>query len=156
MKKQPGSKDCFVCGVENLYGLKMKFYEDEDDGIYSEMVIPERFQGYPGVVHGGIIASMLDEVSGRAFMTGDDHQFFVTAELKIRYRKPVPIGQILILKGRKGPDGGRKGRIAFGIGEIWNTTGALLASADILLVEAPETIKQNFEEQSDGWKIYPD
>jgi uncharacterized protein (TIGR00369 family) len=156
MKKQPGSKDCFVCGVENPYGLKMKFYEDGDDGIYTEIVVPERFQGYPGVVHGGIIASMLDEVSGRSFMIGDDQKFFVTAELKIRYRKPVPIGQTLILKGRKGPDGGRKGRVAFGIGEIWNTAGELLASADIILVDAPDSIRQNFKEQSGSWKVYPD
>lgn len=156
MIKQPNSKNCFVCGVENTFGLKMKFYEDGEGGIFTEMTVPGHFQGYPGVVHGGIIASMLDEVSGRVFMIGEQPQFYVTAELKIRYRKPVPTGETLILKGRKGPDGGKKGRVAFATGEIWNKTGDLLASADIVLVEVPEKIKQGFDAQSDGWKVYPD
>ncbi len=156
MIKQPNSRNCFVCGVENSFGLHMKFYDDENGGVYTEMVVPERFQGYPGVVHGGIIAAMLDETAGRVFMNGPDPQFYVTAELKIRYRKPVPIGETLILKGHKGPDGGKKGRVAFAAGEIWNKNGDLLASADIVIVEVPEAIKQDFEMEHDGWKIYPD
>jgi uncharacterized protein (TIGR00369 family) len=156
MKKQPNAQHCFVCGVENPGGLKMKFYENGDGEVISEMIIPEQFQGYPGVVHGGIVASMLDELSGRPFMIGDEMQFFVTAELKIRYRKPVPIGEELIMKGRKGPDGGRKGRVAFGIGEIWNKAGELLATGEAVLVEAPDEIRKDFDNISGGWKIYPD
>lgn len=156
MKKQANSKNCFVCGVDNPFGLKMKFYEDGPDSVFTKITIPDQFQGYPGVVHGGIIASMLDEVSGRVFMNGDEPQFYVTAELKIRYRKPVPVGEPLILKGHRGADGGIKGRVAMASGEIYNEAGDLLAHADIVLVEIPEKIKEVFEENKDGWKIYPD
>jgi hypothetical protein len=60
------------------------------------------------------------------------------------------------LKGRKASNGGRKGRVAFGIGEIWNKNGELLASGEAVLVEAPESIRKDFEKISGGWKIYPD
>lgn len=156
MKKQPNSSKCFVCGVENTFGLHMKFYSDGDDSVVSEFLVPEQYQGYPGVVHGGIIAAMLDEVSGRVFMNDDHNKFYVTAELKIRYRKPVPTGETLILRGKRDPDGGKKGRVAFATGEIWNKKDELLASADIVVVEIPENIKQDFEQDSSGWKIYPD
>ena len=63
------------------------------------MLYQTDFQGYPGVVHGGIIASMMDEVMGRVFMGGAIDRFMVTAELKIRYRKPVPILQKFNLEG---------------------------------------------------------
>ena len=64
-EKQPNSKHCFVCGVENDNGLKMTFYTVGDGIVEAEYVVPERFQGYPGVVHGGIIASMLVPSSER-------------------------------------------------------------------------------------------
>ena len=55
------------------------------------MEVPERFNGYPGIVHGGIVAAMLDETSGRAVMLdGDFDNFMVTLKLEVIYRKPTP------------------------------------------------------------------
>ena len=51
--KQPNSDDCFVCGRKNPVGLYMTFYHDGERKVFSEVTIPEHFQGYPGVVHGG-------------------------------------------------------------------------------------------------------
>ena len=73
--KQPNSRYCFVCGRENPYGLKMSFYEVEPGHALAEYTVPEHYQGYPGIVHGGIVATMLDETLGRAAMVGDQNHF---------------------------------------------------------------------------------
>ena len=88
---QPTSRMCFVCGRENPTGLHLKFYEDQQaEQILAEITIPEVYQGYPGVVHGGIVAAILDEVSGRAAMMYQSQDYFwVTAKLEVRDRKSV-------------------------------------------------------------------
>jgi hypothetical protein len=65
---------CFICGLQNPVGLHMAIYNDVgNQRIYSNITIPDQYQSYPGVVHGGIVATMLDEVSGRAtIMDGND------------------------------------------------------------------------------------
>ena len=52
---------CFGCGPANPSGLKLRFYET-DDGVESEYVVPSDLDGAPGIVHGGIQATLLDEV----------------------------------------------------------------------------------------------
>ena len=64
---QPNSRHCFVCGLENNYGLKLRFKETGPGEVTADYTVPEHFQGYPGVVHGGIVTAMLDEVTGRDF-----------------------------------------------------------------------------------------
>lgn len=97
--KQPNSANCFVCGRDNVNGLGLSFYEVGPDEVAAEVVIPSHFEGYPGIVHGGIVASMLDEIAGRAVLVGDHEHFRLTAKLEIRYRKPVPSGELLRLRG---------------------------------------------------------
>ncbi len=53
-RKQPNSRHCFVCGLENEYGLGLRFYEVGPDEVTATVTIPDQYQGYPGVVHGGI------------------------------------------------------------------------------------------------------
>src|SRR5512138_720139 len=111
MKKQANSSHCFVCGLENTFGLQMKFYEDESGKVISNITIPRRFQGYPGIVHGGIIAAMLDEVSGRTITNSEATRWMVTASLSIRYRRPVPIEKPLRLEGTLTQDSGAVARV---------------------------------------------
>ena len=62
---------CFVCGVQNPVGLLQTFYEDHESDpkqVCAEVMIPDRFQGYPGVAHGGVLAAILDELAGRAVL----------------------------------------------------------------------------------------
>jgi acyl-coenzyme A thioesterase PaaI-like protein len=60
MEKQPNSRMCFVCGIENPIGLHLAFYTgDEGPCIGRFRLRPER-QGYPGQLHGGIISTLLD------------------------------------------------------------------------------------------------
>ena len=153
MNKQPASKNCFVCGRANLYGLKLAFYETAPGEVSATYTVPEHYQGYPGVVHGGIIAAMLDEVTGRTLMPSGGTRFMVTAKLSVRYRKPVPVGQPLRLVGHAGKDDGRVGQAR---GEIYSADGSLLAEAEAVMVNLPAEVLPDVDPENLGWKVYPD
>ena len=153
MNKLPNSKDCFVCGLENVHGLQLAFYKEGDDSIVVNYTVPERFQGYPGVVHGGIVTTMLDEILGRVFMFDDPDRFMFTAKLTTRYRHPVPIGEPLKMVGSVVKD---RGRIAEAKAELFGPDGGLLAEAEGLLVALPEDTMDTDTADALGWKVYPD
>jgi acyl-coenzyme A thioesterase PaaI-like protein len=152
MKKQASSRHCFVCGVENPVGLHLKFYETGLGEVTAEYTAPEHYQGYPGVLHGGIVASILDETAGRAQMGNFPPRFMFTAKLEVRYRKNVPVGQPLKIVGRAGRD---KGHAAEATSAIYNQDGTLLAEANALLMNLPESPDPSILEKL-GWKVYPD
>lgn len=152
--KQPNSRHCFVCGVENPIGLHLKFYETAPGEVTADLNLPNIYQGYPGIVHGGVIAAMLDEAAGRAHMGPvDAPRFMFTARLDIRYRKNVPVGQPLRLVGRAGPT---KSRTAEASSAIYDLEGTLLADAVVLLVNVPERMVQTTDLAALGWQVYPD
>ena len=69
MNKQPASRMCFICGRQNPVGLKLDIYSDvEHREVRVNVIVDDKYQSYPGIVHGGIVAAMLDEVSGRAVL----------------------------------------------------------------------------------------
>jgi uncharacterized protein (TIGR00369 family) len=153
--KQPNSLNCFVCGVQNPYGLKLKFYQTAPDEVTVSYTVATRYQGYPGVVHGGIIASMLDEVAGRALMGSDpaNPRFMFTARLDVQYREPVPVDTPLRLVGRVVK---RKTRSAAAHAAIYSPAGKLLAEADAILVDVPSEVVSTVDLAALGWKVYPD
>ena len=151
---QPNSRHCFVCGLENPVGLKLRIYQTEPGVIETTFTAPEHFQGYPGVLHGGIVASLLDEISGRAHM-GDPSapRFMFTGKIEIKYRKNVPIGEPLKIVGKAGKT---RGKMAEGWAGIYDKAGKLLAEANTLLVNVPaDTLDMSILEDL-GWKIYPE
>ncbi len=152
-KLQPNSRHCFVCGLENPYGLHLKFFETGPGEVTAEYTVPEQYQGYPGVVHGGIVAAMLDEVAGRVHMNSDPPRFMYTARLELRYRKNVPVGRPLRLVGRAGKS---KGRTAAATGAIYALDGELLAEAEALLVDVPANVIDAVDLEALGWRVYPD
>ena len=92
--KQPNSKMCFVCGLENEFGLKSRFYELENGEIVAVFFPSNEHQSYPGRLHGGIAAAILDETIGRAFMKHNSSGFWgVTVDFSVKFRKPIPIDQ---------------------------------------------------------------
>jgi acyl-coenzyme A thioesterase PaaI-like protein len=151
---QPSSRHCFVCGVENPLGLHLKFYASEPGEVVAEYTLPENYQGYPGVAHGGIVAAMLDEVAGRSLM-GDISapRFMFTARLNVTYRKNVPVGQPLRLVGKTGEI---RGRSAMAKSTIYDQAGNILAEADALLINVPEQVIQEVDLSKLGWQIYPE
>ena len=150
---QPNSLHCFVCGLKNPFGLKIKFYQTKPGEVTSTYVVSEEYQGYPGVVHGGIVASMLDELAGRAPMGIDPPRFMYTARLTIRYKKHVPTGQPLTLVGRTEKV---RAHTATAKSFIYGPDRELLAEADALLVDVPEDLINSLDAEALGWKIYPD
>lgn len=79
---------CFCCGKLNEHGLKLEF-EDDGDEVVASLTFPKRFQGYRGIVHGGLIATVLDE----AMVTLVNRGGFlaVTADLRVRFLQPLPV-----------------------------------------------------------------
>lgn len=153
-RPQANARSCFVCGVENNAGLKMRFFQTGPLDVEADYTVPEQFQGYPGIAHGGIVAAMLDEVASRVFMSGDPPRLMVTAKMDIRYRKPVPVGVKLHLVGKAQAEAGRVGKA---LGQVFDPQGVLLAEADLTVVE----VKSDFfgqvpPEETEGWRIYPE
>lgn len=124
-------KDCFVCGDQNKSGLQARFFELEDGSVVSEFVAGERFQGYRNILHGGVLAAMLDEVMIKAVLAKGI--FAVTAEISMRFRKPVMTGQKVKVEG-KITEANR--RITRTIGHAFAEDGSELASATATYVEA--------------------
>ncbi len=151
--KQPNSRHCFACGLENSHGLGMIFYELGSDRLESHYTVPEHFEGYPGVVHGGIVASMLDEMVSRAAMIGPDRRFMMTARLKLRFRRPVPTGVRLDLQAQLNRT---SGRVATATAQIRLPDGSLAAEAEGTLAAMPEGSYDEELLEGLGWKVYPD
>lgn len=122
------SKNCLVCGINNDFGLKTRFYETEENELVAVFHPMPEHQSYPHVTHGGISAAILDEVIGRAIMmTTDSNTFGVTIELKVRYKKPVPLDSELKVIGRITRD---RGRVFEGTGELYLPNGDVAVEAE--------------------------
>ncbi len=115
---------CFACGPSNPYGLKLKIEVRPDGESYVEFIPKREYEGYPGIMHGGITSTILDEIMVYACKSyGED---VVTAKIEVRFLKPVPIGKKLIARGKVI---GKKGRAFITEGEIIGEDGTLLAKA---------------------------
>ncbi len=154
--KQPNSRMCFICGLENPVGLHLHIYEIEPGVVESTYFAPEHFQGYPGVLHGGIVAAIIDEVSGRAHMGSDPMtpRFMFTAKLEVKYRKNVPIGKQLKIVGKAGKSKARSAEAWAGIYDA--ETDELLAEGTTLLMNVPAEQFDNSRLNELGWKVYPE
>lgn len=155
LDKQPNSRMCFLCGLQNPVGLRMKLYNDLDrQRVVSTVTIPDQYQSYPGVVHGGIVATMLDEVSGRALLlSGSDDELMVTVKLEVKYRAPTPTNTPLKVIGRVVSAAGNRAKVA---GEIVLPDGTVSATAEALLVRLPQAMRDRWIEELPFWKVYPD
>lgn len=100
ISKQSNSRMCFVCGLDNNIGLKAEFYNMEDGSVMCPFQFSEKHQSVPGRAHGGLIATMLDELGARSLWTQSKEKFCVTMSIEVKYRKPVPYDQNLIGKAK--------------------------------------------------------
>ncbi|MFI5273473.1 MAG: PaaI family thioesterase [Ktedonobacterales bacterium] len=88
---------CFACGVRNDIGLHLSFVLEGDE-IVTEFTASQAFQGFPGVVHGGILATLLDETLNRTAMA--EGRMMMTGRLDVRYRTAAPVGRALRVSAR--------------------------------------------------------
>jgi uncharacterized protein (TIGR00369 family) len=119
------NKRCFVCGNENPDGLKLRFRVDGERGeAEAEVEFPERFQGWEKIVHGGLLATVLDEAM--IYAAGAKGFRCVTGEITARYVKPFRTGTPGTVKGRFLED---RGRIVLAESEVVDAEGVVVARA---------------------------
>lgn len=128
------SKNCFVCGTKNIAGLKAKFYHISDREIVGVFTGKAEHASYPHRMHGGIAAALLDETIGRAILLYEPDVFGVTVEMNIQYKKPVPLGEELVVKGRIESN---RSRMFTGTGEILLPNGEVAVSATAKYLKMP-------------------
>ncbi len=87
---------CFACGKENPWGLKLRF-EREGNLARAKVVFHENYVGYPGIVHGGIVTTVLDEAMAKALLLQNIIAF--TVEISVRFRKKAEPGREYRVEG---------------------------------------------------------
>jgi acyl-coenzyme A thioesterase PaaI-like protein len=127
-------QQCFACGRRNDSGLQLTFRR-EGDRILAEYLPHERFQGFPGVLHGGVLATMLDETLSR---TGAMRQeWLMTGKLEVRYRRPAPVDKPLRIWGEIVRE--RKGAID-AVGAVEFLDGTIVAEGRGMFLRLPERV----------------
>ena len=91
------SSDCFACSPDNARGLKLDFKLTADGAMVAEWVPESDLEGYHGIVHGGIVSTVLDEAMAKV-VDGMEIDA-LTAELRVRFRKQVQSGSRVHVKG---------------------------------------------------------
>jgi uncharacterized protein (TIGR00369 family) len=115
---------CFVCGQANACGLQLVFYYDEaGQKAWTEFAPAEKFEGYQGILHGGIISSVLDEVMIKAILY--QGEVVVTSRLTVEFKSPAGIGEKLRAEGWVT---GERGKIFLTEGKLLGEDGRLVAS----------------------------
>lgn len=123
MKELPHSKSCFVCGSRNRFGLNLRFFTD--GRIVEARFVPRpEHNGFVGVVHGGITATVLDEVMVWACAVRQK-RFCFSAEMTVRYLGPIQIGGEVIARGEMTEN--KRDRVFHAAGEIAKPDGTILA-----------------------------
>ena len=126
---------CFGCGPLNEEGLQMTFLP-EGDVSATEFEVPARYQSWKGIVHGGMIALLLDEAVGwAAWHKGHPG---VTGKLEVRYRLPLRVGERVRLMGRV--ENVRRTLVYASAIIVRISDGATVAEAAATLMEASPTV----------------
>lgn len=129
----PPSEDsyqaCYGCGQQNAQGLRMRFVHLPDGSAECVYTAPEHLAGAPGVIHGGVQATLLDEVMGHAIhLTDVDPDLDIaTVDFSLRYLRPAPTAVPLTVRARLVRS---EGRDFFVTGEIVSPGGDVLTTAE--------------------------
>ncbi|HOW44702.1 MAG TPA: PaaI family thioesterase [Candidatus Aminicenantes bacterium] len=125
MKRFDDDQNCFVCGRKNVAGLQLEFRRDAAGGAAeADVAFPVQFQGWRCTVHGGLLATVLDETMVQAAAATGLKS--VTAEITVKFRKPAMTGEPCRVSARLT---GARGRIVFAEGRIVDSSGQELALA---------------------------
>jgi len=125
MKDFTDDQNCFVCGRKNAAGLQLEFVQNPQSGMTEARVsFPVRFQGWQETVHGGLLATVLDETMIKAAAAAGLK--CVTAEITVSYKRPAPTGAPCLASAEVLET---RGRMVFAAGRICDATGQVLAQA---------------------------
>jgi acyl-coenzyme A thioesterase PaaI-like protein len=133
---------CFGCGRLNPHGLRLEFFLAEDgEAVWTPFTPVAEHEGYAGVVHGGIVSAVLDEVMAWALYARG--LWAVTGKIEVRFRWPLKVGVATRASGRVV---GERGRFVTTSGEVRRQAdGQVLAEATATFVRVPE-------EQAAAWR----
>ena len=138
---------CYGCGRLNEQGLHLRTYWDGEETVTRFTPAPHHI-AIPGYVNGGVLASLIDchgtgtaaaaayRAEGRDMDTLPAHRF-VTASLRVEYRKPTPLGMELEVRGRVKAVQGRKVTVEATI----SAAGQVTVTGEVVAVEMPETMR---------------
>ena len=121
----PHTRSCFVCGESNPLGLRLRFHAD-GRVVRTEFTPRPEYIGFKGIVHGGIVSTLLDEIMVWACAVATK-QFGFCAELNVRFQQPLRPGETVIATGELVEN--RRNRVFEAKGELRDRNGVILASA---------------------------
>lgn len=122
---------CFCCGVKNERGLKLVFDSLDEDTVTTSLEVPDYFTGWANITHGGLISMLLDETMAQACIKKGLKGF--TAELTVRFLKPLPVETLISVEGRIDD---LKRRIARTSGIIKDSGGTIYAEGKARFIRA--------------------
>jgi uncharacterized protein (TIGR00369 family) len=140
LKPNPTNR-CFGCGGANERGMQLTYEQDDAARrIRGNFRLGPQYQGAGGFIHGGIIATVLDEVMGK--VTRFRAVRAVTAELTVEYLRPISVDEDLVVEGYESEMSGRN---LFMVGEIRNVSGKVLARSKgrFVIVDRDPTVAQS-------------
>ncbi len=127
------SNRCFGCGEANSTGLHLEFQRADDGTVVCLATVGDSFEGPPGYLHGGIIATLLDEAMSKSVrLLG---RTAMTRQMEVDYLRPAPSGSAIRIEGVVVRSEGRK---HWTEAKLLNADGAVLAHSKGLFIEVPK------------------
>jgi uncharacterized protein (TIGR00369 family) len=149
MTELPHSKSCFVCGSRNANGLNLRFHTDGRI-VRAHFTARAEYNGFVNVIHGGILATVLDEVMVWACSV-PSKRFFYCAEMSVRYRTPATPGDEIIAEGELMEV--KRERLFMASGKLTRSDGTVIATSTGKYVPvvglSMETVLADFEGSSE-------
>ena len=133
--------NCFACGTLNVHGLRLDLHL-EHGRAWTELELDRRFEGWEGIAHGGIVATILDEVMAWALVASD--AWGMTARMAVEFRAPIVVGTRIRAEGELVEARRRIFRTA---ARLTDASGAVLAAADGTYVAAPPERRRELQER---------
>ncbi len=122
---RPEAHRCFICGPANPIGMRLQF-EEEGEGVAADFVPGDLHVGYEGLIHGGLLAAVLDDAMANVWAWRG--QPAVTVSLSVRFRRPVQPGERLRVSGE--PVGARRAAMQRARATITRSDGVVVAEGD--------------------------
>ncbi len=150
-RKQENSKMCLVCGLKNPLGLRTAFFETKENEVVAVFTPSEVHQSYPGRMHGGMTAAIMDEAIGRAINANREQMVWgVTVEFSVQYKKPIPLDAELKVVGRIV---GETSRTFEGTGELLLPDRTIAAVGRGKYIKMPIAKIADFDLESQEWRV---
>ena len=130
---------CYGCGDLNPEGLGIQF-EVEGATVTGRFTARKEHQGFPGVVHGGVAAAVMDEAMGWAMRAAG--AWAMTARMEVKYRKPLPLGEEVIVTAEVVRDRGKR---LEAMSDIRTQSGERITQATGVFLRVPEEVARQYD-----------